>query len=200
MSERMLVIAAAATAAIVVIVGLVFVVARPTKYESTAAVVLSPDTEVPDRISSLLESFQRSGTLGTYVELMASGDTTAQAQAAGVDITVRAVPDTRTIQVTGVGDHDAVQPAVSSVIDRTQSKQSTLRDLFALAILEEPSGPVESGPGTPLILAATLLLAAFAAIAVFLILRRVAPAPPRKPESPRPRQKPDRRRQSTASR
>lgn len=200
MNDRMLALAAVATAAVVVIVGMVFAVARPTKYESTAAVVLSPDTEVPDRISSLLESFQRSGTLGTYVELMASGDTTAEAQAAGVDITVRAVPDTRTIQVTGVGDHDAVQSAVSSVIERTQSKQATLRDLFELVVLEEPSGPAESGPGTPLILAATLLLAGFAAIAVFLILRRVAPGQSRKPEPTRPRQKSDRRRRSTTPR
>src|SRR5690606_960598 len=71
-TSRSVAIVAAATALVVLVIGLLFTVARPVEHESTATVVLSPDTQDPDRIGSLLESFQRSGTLGTYVELLAS--------------------------------------------------------------------------------------------------------------------------------
>lgn len=175
MSSRTSAIAAAVAAAAVFLVGLVFTVARDRDYESSTTVVLSPNAEEPDRISDLLESFERSGTLGTYVELMASDDTTADARALGTEITVRAVPDTRAIQVTAVGGESDVQPALESVVETTRMRQEALRDLFVLEVLEAPSAPVESGPGTGLLLLATVLLSAFAALAVIVILRRVAP-------------------------
>jgi hypothetical protein len=175
MNSRGITVAALAAALIVLIAGVVFTSVRERNYESVATVVLTPDSSEPERISSLLESFERSSTLGTYVELMASDDTTAEARALGVEVTVRAVPDTRAIRLIATGEKEDVQPALQSVIDETRAKQTTLRDLFVLQVLEEPSAPEKAGPGTGLLILATLLLAGFAALAVLVILRRVAP-------------------------
>lgn len=193
-------IAALVTAVVVLVVGVVFTLARDRDYESFATVVLSPAGTDPERVSSLLESFERSGTLGTYVELMASDDTTREARDLGVDITVRSVPDTRTIRLTGVGEEEDVQPALQSVISATQGKQATLADLFTLGVLEQPSEPEQSGPDPGLLLAATALLAGFAALAVLLILRQLdRPAPPSGRSRPAERGRSDRERRPTAS-
>ena len=179
-------LAALAAATVVLIAGISYAILRDRDYESTATVVLSPDSSEPERVAGLLESFERSGTLGTYVELMASDDTTAEAKAMGVDITVRSVPDTRTIKLIATGEENEVQPALDSVIVATGEKQEALSDLFLPAVLEEPSTPVLAGPGLGLVLFATFLLAGFAALAVILILRRVAEAggPRRGAEAP----------------
>lgn len=175
MNARGIRVAALATAALVLLVGIVFTLTRSRDYESTATVVLSPTAKEAGEITTLLESFERSGTQGTYVQLMASNDTTAQARSAGVSITVRAVPSTRAIQVTAKGGKEDVVPALESVISATKRRQGSLSDLFALQVLESPSTPTLSGPGTGVLLLATLLLAIFAAIAVVVILRRLGP-------------------------
>lgn len=175
MSQHTIRRAALATAAVVLVVGIAFTLARGRDYESHATVVLSPTVKEAGEITTLLESFERSGTQGTYVELMASNDTTAQARRTGVSISVRAVPNTRAIQVTAKGNEEDVVPALESVIAATKARQRSLSDLFALQVLESPSTPSLSGPGTGILLLATVLLAIFAAIAVIAILRRVEP-------------------------
>jgi hypothetical protein len=174
-NQRGIRLAALATAALVLLVGLIFTVTRSRDYESVATVVLSPTAKEPGEITTLLESFERSGTQGTYVELMASNDTTVEAREMGVSITARAVPNTRAITITAEGGKEEVVPALESVIAATEARQSSLSDLFALHILESPSAPTLSGPGTGILLLATLLLAVFAAIAVVVILRRLGP-------------------------
>lgn len=180
MSPRNITFAALVAAAAVLVVGLVFTIARDRDYESVATVVLTPNTDEPDRISSLLESFERSGTLGTYVELMASDDTTQEARDLGVTITIRAIPDTRAISVIAKGGEGEVQPALESVIDATRDREGTLSDLFTIQTLESPSEPSLAGPSAVILLLATLLLAGFAAVAVIALLRRFAP-PERRP-------------------
>ncbi len=175
MSRRSISIAALVAAVTVFLVGLVYTVARDRSYESVATVVLSPSQAEPENISSLLESFERSGTLGTYVELMASNDTTAEARAMGVSITVRAVPDTRAIRLIAEGDKEAVQPALKSVIEATRNRQTALSDLYVLEVLESPSEPTQAGPSTGILLFATLLLSIFAAVGTLAILRRFGP-------------------------
>lgn len=176
MSQRRITVAALLTAAAVLLAGVVFAVARDRDYESIGTVVLSPNpNQSADRISTLLESFERSGTLGTYVELMASDDVTEEARDSDVSITVRAVPDTRAIRIIAKGGEEDVQPAVDSVVTATRARQNALNDLFTIEILESPSAPSLAGPPTVVILLASLLLAVFAAIAVVALLRRLAP-------------------------
>ena len=175
MSQTTIRRAALVTALVVLAAGIAFTLARGRDYESHATVVLSPTVKETGEITTLLESFERSGTQGTYVELMASNDTTAAARRRGVTISVRSVPNTRAIQVTAKGEEQDVVPAVESVIAATKARQQSLGDLFALQVLESPSEPALSGPSTGILLLATLLLAVFAAIAVVVILRRVDP-------------------------
>lgn len=178
MNRRGITLAALATAVVVLLVGAIFTIARGRDYESTATVVLSPTVKEAGEITTLLESFERSGTQGTYVELIGSDNTTAGARKAGVSISVRAVPNTRAIQITATGGKEDVVPALESVIAATESRQGALSDLFTLHILESPSTPTLSGPGTGVLLLATLLLAIFAAVAVVVILSRLAPGRP----------------------
>jgi acylphosphatase len=174
-SRRSIGIAALVAAATVFLAGLIYTIARDRSYESVATVVLSPSQAEPENISSLLESFERSGTLGTYVELMASNDTTAEAREMGVSITVRAVPDTRAIRVIAEGGKEEVQPALQSVIEATRNRQTALSDLYVLEVLESPSERTQAGPSTGILLLATLLLSIFAAVGTVAILRRFGP-------------------------
>ena len=178
MNERKIRLTALVTGLLVLVIGIVFTATRSRDYESVATVVLSPTVTETGEITTLLESFERSGTQGTYVELMASDDTTAKAQASGVSITVRAVPDTRAIRIVATGEEEDVVPALNSVIAATKARQSSLDDLFALQILEKPSEPSLAGPSTGILVLATVLLAIFAAIGVAVILRRVGPGRP----------------------
>lgn len=185
-------VSALLAAVAVLAVGIAFTATRDREYQSFATVVLSPSSPDPERVSGLLESFERSGTLGTYVELMASDDTTREARGFGVNITVRAVPDTRTIRLSAVGREEDTQPALASVIETTQERQPTLADLFALGVLEQPSKPEQAGPGNRVLLVTTVLLAAFAALAVVLLLRQLGasgPSPSRPPSGRRGRAK-----------
>jgi len=177
MSRRSIALAVLVSVAAVLVAGIVFAAVRDRNYESVATVVLSPSTEEPDRISSLLESFERSGTLGTYVELIASDDTTREAREREVDITVRAVPDTRAIRIIAVGEEEDVEPALRSVIASTEDRETALSSLFVLEVLENPSSPILAGPSTALLLLATVLLAILAGTAAAVILRRLAPLP-----------------------
>ena len=181
MNQRTISLAALIAAATVFVVGIVFTAVRDRHYESVATVVLSPSDAEPENISSLLESFERSGTLGTYVELMASDDTTAEAREMGVSVTVRAVPDTRAIRLIAEGDEEDVQPALTSVISATRARQTALSDLYVLEVLESPSEPTLAGPGTGVLLLATALLAVFAAVGVVAILRRFGPPGSQRP-------------------
>ena len=181
MNQRTISLAALIAAAAVFVIGVAFTAVRDRHYESVATVVLSPSTEEPENIPTLLESFERSGTLGTYVEVMAADHTTAEARAMGVSITVRAVPDTRAIRLIAEGDEDAVQPALNSVIRATRARQTALSDLYVLEVLGSPSEPTLAGPGTGVLLLATALLAVFAAVGVVAILRRFGPPGSRRP-------------------
>jgi hypothetical protein len=177
-SERNIRRTALATGVLVLLIGILFTAVRSRDYESVATVVLSPTAKEAGEITTLLESFERSGTQGTYVELMASEDTTSEAQAMGVSITVRAVPNTRAIRIIATGGKEEVVPALESVISETKARQGSLDDLFALQILESPSSPSLSGPGTGILLLATVLLAILAGIGVVVILRRLGPRRP----------------------
>jgi len=179
MSRRVTNIAAVIAGLAVLIAGIAFTAVRERPYESVASVVLAPQSNNPERIASLLESFERSGTIGTYVELMSSDDTTEEARAQGVTITVQAIPNTRAIRLIAEGDEDAVKPALRSVITRTLARQQALTGLFTLRVLEKPSDPVLAGPGNKLLFIATVVLAIFAAVAVLAILRRLLPPPER---------------------
>jgi hypothetical protein len=167
-----------ATGVLVLLIGVAFTFARSRDYESVATVILSPTATETGEITTLLESFERSGTQGTYVELMASDDTTARATDRGVSITVRAVPDTRAIRIVATGGKEDVVPALESTIDATEARQKSLNDLYSLQTLERPSTPTLAGPGTGVLLFATALLAVFAAVGVVVVLRRLGPGRP----------------------
>lgn len=181
MNQRAISIAALVAAAAVFVIGIVFATVRDRHYESVATVVLSPSTAEPENIPTLLESFERSGTLGTYVEVMASDDTTAEARAMDVSVTVRAVPDTRAIRLIAEGDEEDVQPALTLVIRATRAKQTALSGLYVLEVLGSPSEPTLAGPDTGVLLLATALLSLFAAVGVVAILRRFGPPGSRRP-------------------
>ncbi len=59
--------------------GVAYTLIRPITYQSDATMVLAPTPTKPSDLPNVLDSFQRSGTAGTYVELLASEDTKKRA-------------------------------------------------------------------------------------------------------------------------
>lgn len=134
--------------------------------------VLVPASEDPGDIAAALDGFDRSGTMGTVVEMISSPDTLRRAGEPDVDLTVRAVPDTRVIQLHVRGDREAVRPALEEVMRSSGSRLGELRDLWQLRVLASAGSASPAPPGTPLLLVATLALAVLGAIATWVLLTR----------------------------
>ncbi len=156
--------------------GTAYSLLAPKQYQSTGALVLSPQATDPGDLSNLLGSFERSGTMGSFVELIASDDLLRRAGNPPVDVGVRAVPDTRVIRVTTEGSRNIVTPALTALLATAQRNQSTVRDAWELNELESASAPKVAGAPLQYMLAATVILALLSALFVFVLLRRGVPA------------------------
>jgi hypothetical protein len=175
MSRRMTGIVAAAVAAVVLAIGLGYSLTRANDYKSTASLLLTPkgtSGSSADELSSLLDSFQRSGTSGTYVELISSRDTLRRAGVSGVAVTVTPVTDARTIKVETTGPQAVVQPALRDVIRAAQAREAELGDVWQLRVLGSPTPPEPTGITTAALALATVVLALLSALFVWVVLRR----------------------------
>lgn len=162
----------AATA--IIAAGAAYALVRPVNYESGGKVVLVPTATAPNDISSVLDSFERSGTAGTYVELIGSSDTLEQAGSPPVTLSVRAIPDTRAIDVSASSRYKSVvRPAIESILTTAQKRQTELNDPWTLKVIETPSSASRTGPSTLLILLAAILLAMLGAVAVLALIGRL---------------------------
>ncbi len=157
----------------VILAGTAYILLRDQRWDSTAAVTLTPATTSPADPSTLFDSFDRSGTMGTYVELISSADTLDRAGSPPVSVEVRAVPDTRVIDVTATGKRDGVQPALTRLIDASIALQPRLGDVWSLSVIENPSEPAKAGPSNLLLFLAIPLLAALAAVASAVLAREL---------------------------
>jgi hypothetical protein len=173
MSKRATRTVAAIVAGLILLAGFGYTATRGTTYESNASLLLSPkDGTNENVVSALLDSFQRSGTAGTYVELISSKDTLDKAKAGATTITVRAVPDARTITVTAEGEQNQVQQVLTRVIQATQAREAELGDVWQIHVLGSPSPAVPGGISSKALLAATVLLAILGALFVIVVMRR----------------------------
>lgn len=152
-----------------------YTVTRHISYESTASVVLVPSATNPADLAAATDSFSASGTAGTFVELLAAPDTVRAAHAP-IDITVRAVPDSRVIDVTAHGLRADVQPGLGALLQAASAREGSLRALWTMSILAQPSPPSAAGASTPLLLLAAVLLAILAALVTHVLLRRATGA------------------------
>ncbi len=167
-----------AVATVILFSGLAYSIVRPITYQSQATLVLVPISADPKELPGVLDSFQRSGTAGTYVELLASADTLKRAGDPPVTVTVRSVPDTRAIRVTSAAsDKNIVQPALRSLLTAATREQDKLVDIWDIRVLQAPSDPVQSSTSTGLLLMATLLLAVLGALCAWTLLRRYGQGP-----------------------
>lgn len=175
LSRTIRVVAVLAAAAIVLAAGLAYTATRAIDYESRAVTVLALGKVRPGSAPTLLTNFDRSGVSGTFVELLSAQETLRAAGSPPIAVDVRAVPDTRTIELVATGDEGQVQPGLASVIAAAQRAVPQLNDPFKLRVLDPPSPPQQAGPSTGLLVVATLLLAALAALFVAVVTRRVVP-------------------------
>lgn len=178
MTRRTIASLAILTTLLIFMVGVAYTIFRPSEFESTASLSLTPTPEDPADTPSVLESFVRSGTAGTYVALIGSRDTLAAAGAPPVDVTVRSIPDSRIITVTATGDEEAVQPAVTAIVAAAGREEDQLRDVWSLQVVERAGPAVSAGPGAGMLLFAALVIALMGGALVVLVLRRLAVAPP----------------------
>jgi capsular polysaccharide biosynthesis protein len=170
-----------AVATIIFFAGLAYTMVRPISYQSRATLVLVPAPADPKDLPGILDSFQRSGTAVTYVELLASSDLLKQAGDPPVTVTVRSVPDSRIIRISASAtDKNIVQPALRSIVTAADREQEKLVDIWDLRVLQAPNDPSKSSTGTGMILIATLLLSLLGAVATWTLLRRYGSQPDRR--------------------
>jgi uncharacterized protein involved in exopolysaccharide biosynthesis len=165
---------AVGVATAIIAAGAAYALVRPVNYESSGKVVLVPTAQAPGDLSSVLDSFERSGTAGTYVELIGSDDTLKQAGSPPVTLSVRSIPDTRAIGVSASSRYKSIlRPALESILTTAQKRQTELNDPWTLKVIETPSSPSRTGPGTLLIVLASILLALLGAVAVLAFIGRL---------------------------
>jgi uncharacterized protein involved in exopolysaccharide biosynthesis len=151
-----------------------YALVRPVTYESSAVVALAPRAEIPaDDIPTLTGGFTNSAILGTYVELIASADTLREAGSPPVTVQARAVPASRVINVTAKGSYEATRPGLVSVLQAAILSAQRLHDAWELRILQTAQAPVAAGPSSGLIVAASVVLALFGVVLLFVVLRHL---------------------------
>jgi hypothetical protein len=165
---------ALATAVIILLLGLAFALSRETTYQSSVPLVLVPAPREQDDLATLLSSVERSGTIGTYVELISSADTLRGAGSPPVEIDVRAIPASRVVTVTAKGAKDEVTPAVEAVVTATEVRSRALGDLWRIRSLDRASAPVAEPPTTATMIGAVFVLAVLGGLFVFVAVSRVA--------------------------
>jgi hypothetical protein len=151
-----------------------YALVRPVSYESSAVVALVPRADIPtDDIPSLTGGFTNSAILGTYVELIASADTLREAGSPPVTIQARAVPASRVINVTAKGSYGATRAGLVSVLQAAILSAERLHDAWELRVLQTAQAPVAAGPSSGLIVAASVVLALFGVVLLFVVLRHL---------------------------
>jgi capsular polysaccharide biosynthesis protein len=159
----------------ILIIGFAYAAAKPVQYESTGSLVLVPEPSDPRDLPQLLDSVQRSGTLGTYVELLSSGETLSNAGFSGADITVRAIPDTRVITVTAKGEDEDVSRVAEAVMTAGRKQARRLGDPWRLDGLAGASAPSAVPPTRAMVLAVSAVLALLAAVLVLVATNGLGP-------------------------
>jgi uncharacterized protein involved in exopolysaccharide biosynthesis len=172
--RRFVLLIAGLTALAIFLAGLGYALARTPSYQSSAALVLVPSPLSQDDVPSLIGTFNSSGSIGTYVELVASANTLAAAGSPPVGVAVRAVPDSRVVDVAVEGDEAVVQSALRRIVAVVEARQGSLRDAWTLETLEAPQPPQRIGPSTTVIVVAGALLAIVGAIFVLVAFARLA--------------------------
>ena len=185
MTYRLRIIATALVALSVLMAGVAYLVARVPAYRSEAKLALIPPADA-DVARQLLRSFERSDAPGTYVQLIASSATVRRAGSPPVDVSARAVPGTRVIEVATYGDAILVRPGLEAIVAAAQSLQAVRGDLWQLAPIEQPSTPTLASPGDGRVLLASAVLAALGAWLAFVLIGRLVPAPAPPPSLPPP--------------
>jgi hypothetical protein len=176
MSARFSAAAAALTAALVLVLGVAFTQVRTPAWQSRGLIAVTPASQDPRTLASVVGSFNASGAIGTYVELAASADTKRLAGVpGGVSVAARAIPDSRVIDVRTEGPRDTVRSSLASILSTTVRRQGELNDAWRLNVLQTAQPATVSGPSTTALLVATVLLALLAAVFVWIVLRRFLP-------------------------
>lgn len=157
--------------------GVAYAFMRPVTWESSGSLYLSPRSEDAFTSSALLDAFQRSGTIGTYVELLSSATLQARADAADVEVRARAIPESRVIALTARGEQERVQGALASLMETAAAPAERLGDGWTLRVAEPATAPAQIGPSTPVVIAAAVFLAALAGLVAAATLARLAPPP-----------------------
>lgn len=140
--------------------------------------VLAPLPEEDSDLTNLLQGFDRSGTMGTFVEYVASEDTLRRAGDPPITLTVRAVPDTRVLRISATGDERVVRPGLNAVFSAARADDEELSDLWELRTLEAPSAASPAPPSTALVLLSTIVLAVLGAAVALAVLARLLPGRP----------------------
>lgn len=166
--------------------GTVYVMMREPTYRSTGSMVLVPRGDVATgELPSLVGSFNNSGAIGTYVELIDSADIQERAGSPPVEITVRAIPASRVITVSATGARQQVRPGLLAVLSEARLTQQDLQDVWELRVLQAPQPAVAAGPSRLFMVGGVAVLAAFGAVLLLLLLRRLGlvaePGPPSVP-------------------
>ncbi|MEA2347516.1 MAG: hypothetical protein QOG62_1303 [Thermoleophilaceae bacterium] len=159
------------TAVLVLFVGVAFAVIRPVALQSSAKIVLVPVTNHHSTLPSILDGYDSSGAGGSRVELLGSADTLAAAGNPALDLTVRAIPDTRVIDLEATGSTADVQADLGRVMEAARTDAPEIDDLWRMETLQSPSVPVAAPPTDLMVLAATILLAALFGVMAMLAHR-----------------------------
>ncbi len=163
------------TAALLVIAfGTAYLIERPTRWTSTASVVLVP--EQGEDQSAIIQAFGQSGTAGTVVEYLSGPGVSARAGNPDGDLVVRLVPDTRVIDLTFTGPFESTaRDDLTAIVWAGLAGQDELGDPWTVRELAPPSAAERAGPSGLLVAGATLLVALLAALTVWVIPVRRPP-------------------------
>jgi hypothetical protein len=163
-------VAAAATVGVLCLVATAWYIAeRPASVDSTAQVVLVPAGTNADARLQRLQSFTSSGVAGTFVEYLSAIGSTVD----GGDLTARAVPDSRVIDLRYERSSGA-RDRLSEILTTALAGQQSVVDDWQARTLRQPTAESPAGPSDATLMLAGAFLALLAALATFTALRALS--------------------------
>lgn len=170
-------VAVTLVATAVLATGVGYALTRQTTWEAHGSVYLVPSVEDPFTRSTLLDAFQRSGTIGTYVELLTSETLRARASARDIGLRVSAVPDSRVISLRASGNAKRVQTGLAALQRAALEPEAQIGDGWELRLGQPASAPLRRDTATHIVVLAAVMLAALAALVASVLLERLFPPP-----------------------
>lgn len=146
--------------------GMAYADGLEARYASGATIAASPSTDAASRYGI---DFERSATVGTFVQLLTSPATKRAAGSPPIQVAAAAQPDTTVLRVVATGEADAVRPGLRRVIAAAKQIQRQTGDAFRMDVISAPSRPAATTTSPRIVRGGVIFAALLVGLTILIV-------------------------------